>query len=138
MALKLSGLFCTPVVVHTSYFDCVMKTTAWKVNVTNTFAMLIIWGKIQKEKLLQITISLRKWIQLKVYSHPVKNVWIIFLSLILIFWWMELVILRNYRKVYQNFIFNLGDIWKRKFVLYQTLNAFFYTGKPVSSQVLIW
>ena len=41
---------------------------------------------------------------------------------------MNLVILRRHRKVYQNFIFNFEDIWKRKFVLYQTLNAFFDTG----------
>ena len=26
-------LFCTPDVVHTSYFDCVVKTTAWKMKV---------------------------------------------------------------------------------------------------------
>ena len=41
---------------------------------------------------------------------------------------MNLVILRRHRKVYQNFIFNFEDIWKRKFALYQTLNAFFDTG----------
>ena len=36
----------------------------------------------------------------------------------------------------QNFIFIFEDIWKRKFVFYQTLIAFFHTGKPVSSRVL--
>ena len=39
--------------------------------------------------------------------------------------------LRSHRKVYQNFIFNLEDIWKGKFEFY----AFFHTGKAVSSQV---
>ena len=90
-----------------------------------------------EKNLLQITISLRKWIQLKVYSHPVKNVWISSLTLIMIFWWIELAILRSHRKIYQNFIFNSEDIWKRKFVFYQTLIAFFHTGKPVSSRVLV-
>ena len=32
----------------------------------------------------------------------------------------------------------MGDIWKRKYALYQTLNAFFRTGKPASSRVLVW
>ena len=49
MPLKLWGLLCTPAVVHTSYFDCVIKATAWKVKVANMFAMLIKWGKIQKK-----------------------------------------------------------------------------------------
>ena len=92
---------------------------------------------ITENKLLQITTHLRKWIQLKAYGQPVKHVWISSLTLILIFWWFELVILRIHRKVYQNFIFNFGCIWKRKFVLYQNL-FFFHTGKPVSSQVLVW
>ena len=137
MPLKLWGLFLHAV-VHTSYFDCVMKATTWKVKVANMVAMLIIWGKIQKKNVLQITIPLRKSIQLKVYSHPVKNVWIGSLTLILIFLWIELVILGSHKKVYQNFIFNSGDIWKIKFVLYQILTAFFYTGKPVSSRLLVW
>ena len=34
----------------------------------------------------------------------------------------------GHRKVYQNFIFNFEDIWKRKFVFYQALIAFFHTG----------
>ena len=82
--------------------------------------------------------SLRKSIQLRVYSHPVKNVWISSLTLILIFLWIELVILGSHRNVYQNFVFNSGDIWKIKFVLHQILTAFFYTRKPVSSRVLVW
>ena len=49
MPLKLWGRFCTSAVVHTSYFDCVMKATVWKVKVANMFAMLIIWIKIQKK-----------------------------------------------------------------------------------------
>ena len=60
------------------------------------------------------------------------------LTLILIFWWIELVILRNYRKAYQKSIFDFGDIWKIKFVFYQTLNAFLHTGKPVSPRMLVW
>ena len=68
--------------------------------------------KYRKKKLLQTTIPLRKWIQLKVYSHSVKNVWISSLTLILIFCWIELTILRSHIKVSQNFIFN--------FVFYQT------------------
>ena len=50
-------------------------------------------------------ISLRKWIQLKVYSHPVKNVWISSLTLILIFWWIERAVLRsqNFTKSLPNF-----------------------------------
>ena len=92
MSLKLSGLFCTPAVVHTSCFDYVLKATAWKMKTAYMFAMLVIWCKMQRKKLLQITVSLRKWIQLKVYSHPVKNVWISFLILILIFWWIQLAV----------------------------------------------
>ena len=114
-----------------------MKATAWKVKVAHMFAMLIIWCKIEKKKLPQITIPLRKWIQLKVCSHPVKNVWISSLTLILIFWWIELAILRSHRKIYQNFIFNCEDIWKRTFVFYQTLIAFFLAGKSVSSRLLV-
>ena len=137
MSLKLSGLFCTPAVVHTSCFDYVLKATAWKMKTAYMFAMLVIWCKMQRKKLLQITVSLRKWIQLKVYSHPVKNVWISSLTLILIFLWIELVIFGSHKKVYQNFIFNSGGIWKIKFALYQILTPFFYTGKPVSSRVLV-
>ena len=40
--LKLWDCFCTPDVVHTSYFDCVMKATAWKMKVWSLL------GKIQK------------------------------------------------------------------------------------------
>ena len=137
MSLKLSGLFCTPAVVHTSCFDYVLKATAWKMKTAYMFAMLVIWCKMQRKKLLQITVSLRKWIQLKVYSHPVKNVWISSLTLILIFLWIELVIFGSHKKVYQSFILNSGGIWKIKFVLYQILTPFFYTGKPVSSRVLV-
>ena len=137
MSLKLSGLFCTPAVVHTSCFDYVLKATAWKMKTAYMFAMLVIWCKMQRKKLLQITVSLRKWIQLKVYSHPVKNVWISSLTLILIFLWIELVIFGSHKKVYQNFILNSGGIWKIKFVLYQILTPFIYTGKPVSSRVLV-
>ena len=52
MLLKLWGFFCILAVVHTSYFDCVMKATAPKVKVANMFAMLIIWCKIQKRKII--------------------------------------------------------------------------------------
>ena len=38
MLLKLWGLPCTPAVVHTSYFECVIKAAAWKVKVSNMFA----------------------------------------------------------------------------------------------------
>ena len=47
MPLKLRSLFCLPAVVHTSYFDCVMNVTAWKVKVANMFVMLAKWYKIQ-------------------------------------------------------------------------------------------
>ena len=137
MPLKLRGPFCTQIVVHTSYFDCVVKANGWMMKVANMFAMLIIWCKIQQKKLLHIKIPFRKWIQLNVYGHSVKNVWINSLTLILIFWWIELAILRSHRKVYQSFILNFEDIWKRKFVFYETLIAFFNTGKPVSSWVLV-
>ena len=43
------SLLCRPAVAHISYFDCLMKATAWKVKVANMFAMLIIWCKIQKK-----------------------------------------------------------------------------------------
>ena len=117
-----------PAIVRKSYFDHVIKTTAWKVKVANMFPMLITWGKIQEKNTANYN-SLRKWIRLKVYSHAAKNVWVTSLTLILIFWWIKLVILRSHRKVYQNSIFNFGDIWKRQFVLYQTLISFFHTGK---------
>ena len=54
--------------------------------------------------------SFERWIQLKVYSRPAKNIWITSLTLILMFWWIELVILRRPIKVYQNFHFNFEDI----------------------------
>ena len=54
-----------------------------------------------------------------------------------IFWWTDLAILTSHRNVYQNFIFNFEDIWKRKFVSYQTLIAFFHTGKLGLSWVLV-
>ena len=69
-------------------------------------------------------------------GHPVKNVQIRSLTLVLIFWWIEVAILRSHRKVCRNFIFNFEDIWKRRFVFHQTLNAFFHTGKAVSSWLL--
>ena len=80
MALKLYNYK-----VHTRYFDCVMNATASKVKVTYIFVMLIIWCKIQEKKLLKTMIPLRKYIQLKVYSHHIKNVWISSLTLFLIF-----------------------------------------------------
>ena len=39
--------------------------------------------------------------------------------------------MRNHRKVYQNFVFNIEDIediWKREFAFYLALVAFFPTG----------
>ena len=36
-----------------------------------------------------------------------------------------------------NFIFNFKNIWKRELAFYQTLTAFFRTGKRVSSRVLV-
>ena len=94
------------------------------------------WSNVVKyrKKLLQTAILLIKWIQLKVYSHPVRNVWISFLTLMLIFWWIELVILGSHRKVYKNPEF-LGE--KKNFCI-RFLNVFFHTGKPVSSWVLVW
>ena len=115
--------------MHTTYFNYALKATLWKVKVAYMFAMLIKWFNIQKKKLLQITIPLRKWIQLKVSSHSVKNVWISSLTLILIFCWIELAILRSHIKVSKNFIFN--------FVFYQTLIAFFHTEKSILSRVLV-
>ena len=41
--------FCTPAVVQTGYFDCVMNTTTGKVIVANMFVTLIIWCKIQEK-----------------------------------------------------------------------------------------
>ena len=69
-------------------------------------------------------------------SHPIKNVRISSLTFIFIFWWIELAILRSHRKLYQNFIFNFEDIWKRKFVFCQTL-SFLPHCKPLSSRVLV-
>ena len=132
MALKLYNYK-----VHTRYFDCVMNATASKVKVTYIFVMLIIWCKIQEKKLLKTMISLRKYIQLKVYSHHIKNVWLSSLTLFLIFWWIELAISRIHRTGYENFIFNFEDIRHRKIVLYQTLIVLFQSSKPVSSRVLV-
>ena len=133
MLLKLWGLPCTPAVVHTSYFECLIKAAARKVKVSNMFAMLIEWGKIQK-KLLRITIPLRKWIR----GHPVKNAWISSLTLTLIFWWISLVILRIHIKVYQHFSFNFGDIWKKIISIVSDLKHFLPHWKPVLSRVLVW
>ena len=39
--------------------------------------------------------------------------------------------MRNHRKVYQNFVFNIEDIediWKREYAFYLALVAFFPTG----------
>ena len=73
------------------------------------------------------TIHLRKWIQLKVYSYLVKNVWISSFILTLRFWWLQLAVWEA-TESHQNFVFNFEDIWKRKFVFYQALIAFFHTG----------
>ena len=116
------GLFCTLAVVYTCYFDCVMKANAWKVKVANIFAMLNIWCKIETKKMLQITIPLGITMSL---------------TLILMLWWIEPPILRSHRKVYQNVVFNFKDIWKRKFVFYQTLIALFRTGRSFSSPALV-
>ena len=67
------------------------------------------YGIKYRKKLLQFTILLRKWIQLKVYGNSVKNVWISSLTLIVILWWIELFILRVHRKVYQNFLFKVNE-----------------------------
>ena len=123
--------------MHTSYFNYVNCVTAWKVKVANIARDVFIWCKIQEKKLLETIIPLGKCIQLKVYSHYVKNIWISSLTLFMIFWWIELAILRIRRKGYQNFIFNFEDIWKRTIVLYQTLIAFFHTSKLVWSRVLV-
>ena len=116
------GLFCTLAVVHTCYFDCVMKTNAWKVKVTNIFAILNISCKTETKKMLQITILLGITMSL---------------TLILMIWWIEPAILRSHRKVYQNVVFNFNDIWKRKFVFYQTLIALFRNGRSFSSPALV-
>ena len=110
-----------------SYFDCVTneQQERWKSQIC---WWCWLYGVKYRKKLLQTTIPLRKWIQLKVYSHTVKNVWVSCLILVMIFWWTGLAILRSHGKVYQNFIFNFEDIWKWKFVFYQALMAFFYIG----------
>ena len=134
MPVKLWALFFASSIVHKSYFDCVMTATAWK-RKGQICSRCWSYGVKYRKKLLQTTNYLWKWIYLKVYSHPIKNVWISSLTLILIFWWIE--ILRRHRKPYQNFIFSFEDVWKIKFVFYQTLIAFFHTGKPASSRVLV-
>ena len=92
MPLKLWGLSCTPAVMHRSYFDCVMKETAWKVKVRNIFAMLIIWGEVKG--LCKIKG------QLKVYDIMIK-------------WAGHFE--KPQKSLPKFFILNFGDIWKRKF-----------------------
>ena len=106
----------------------------WKSQIL--FVMLSYSVKCMK-KLLQTTVPLGKCIQSKVCSRPVKNVWISSVTLIFIFWWIELAILRSHTIAYQNFIFKFEDIWKRKFAFCQTLIALIHTGKPVPYQVLV-
>ena len=106
----------------------------WKSQIL--FVMLSYSVKCMK-KLLQTTVPLGKCIQSKVCSRPVKNVWISSVTLIFIFWWIELAILRSHKIAYQNFIFKFEDIWKRKFAFCQTLIALIHTGKPVPYQVLV-
>ena len=106
----------------------------WKSQIL--FVMLSYSVKCMK-KLLQTTVPLGKCIQSKVCSRPVKNVWISSVTLIFIFWWTELAILRSHTIAYQNFIFKFEDIWKRKFAFCQTLIALIHTGKPVPYQVLV-
>ena len=98
----------------------VTNPTAWKVKVANMLVVLIIWCKIQEENYckLQTTINLRKWIQLKVYSQKCMDKFVDPNFDILMNWASRM---RSHRKVYQNFIFNFEDIWKRKFVFYQAL-----------------
>ena len=103
----------------------VMNATAWKVEVANMFVVLIMWCKIQEKTILQTTIHLRKWIQLNVYSQKCMDKFVHPYFEILMNWASRM---RSYRKVFQNFIFNLEDIWKRKFVFYQALIAFFHSG----------
>ena len=106
----------------------------WKSQIL--FVMLSYSVKCMK-KLLQTTVPLGKCILSKVCSHPVKNVWISSVTLIFIFWWIELTILRSYTIAYQNFIFKFEDIWKRKFAFCQTLIAPIHTGKSVPYRVLV-
>ena len=106
----------------------------WKSQIL--FVMLSYSVKCMK-KLLQTTVPLGKCIQSKVCSRPVKNVWISSVTLIFIFWWIELAILRSHTIAYQNFIFKFEDIWHRKFAFFQTLIALIHTGKPVPYRVLV-
>ena len=51
---------------------------------------------------------------IKVYNHPVENIWISFFNSYFHILMILASRMRSYRKVYQNFIFNFEDIWKKK------------------------
>ena len=114
-----------------------MTATAWKRKV-QICSRCWSYGVKYRKKLLQTTNYLWKWIYLKVYSHPIKNVWISSLTLILIFWWIELGILRSHRKGYQNFTL-ICKIFGEKCIFYENLIALFRTAPSglVSSRMLI-
>ena len=116
--------------VHTGYFDCVMNATAWKVNVANMFVMCS-YGVKYSKKITANYNSFWEMYQSKVYSHHVKNVWISSSTLFLVFWWIELAILRSHRQGYQNFILNFEDTRKRKQIKQSMLLTFLWLLKIV-------
>ena len=104
----------------------------WK---SHTCSWCSSFGVKYGEKLMQTIIDLRKLSQSKVYSYPIKNVWISSLILIFIFWWTELNVW-SHIKICQSFIINFEDIWEREFVFDQALSAFFQW-HPASSWMLV-
>ena len=81
--------------------------------------------------------SFKKKIQLKVYSHPVKNVWISSLILILIFWWIDFF--HPFSEATEKFTKILSLILKifgKKNCILPGLNCFLAHWQPVSSWVL--
>ena len=104
---------------------------------SQTLSLMFSYGVKCGKKLLETIVPLEKCIQLNVYSHYIKNLWVNSLTLFLEFWWIELAILRIQIKGYQIVIFNFEDISKIKIVLYQTLITFFHTSKPISSRMLV-
>ena len=53
------------------------------------------------------------------------------MTLFLVFWWIELAILRSHRQGYQNFIFNFEDTRKRKQIKQSMLLTFLWLLKIV-------
>ena len=113
-------LFCTPTVARQIFWLCYecncMKDESHK------YVCVVIRCKMQEKNYWKQQFIWKKWIkglksiQLKVYSHHAKNIWISFLILILIFWWIQLAVWEATEKFIKILSLIFEGIWKVIFV----------------------